>query len=121
MLFTIKEVKWVSPLDSTTNRTLRQRLCRGPWRDDLNKSVVVWVPDVLSATVLNPTALLDYAGRYCWTAARRRTAARAARAARCGLAARTLSAGRRRAATGRSCSGCCVSTALGGHVHRREQ
>jgi hypothetical protein len=63
---------------------------------------VVWVPDVLSGTVLNPTALLDYAARYCWTAARRGTRTAAAR---CGLATRTLSAGRRRAATGRSCSG----------------
>jgi hypothetical protein len=32
-----------------------------------------------------------------------------------------LSAGRRRAATGRSCGSGVASTALGGHVHRREQ
>ena len=92
--------------------------------DCLDPPHLVRIPNVVnrpSGTVLNPTALLDYAGRYCWTAACRGTAARAARAARCGLAARTLSAGRRRAATGRSCGGGRVSTALGGHVHRREQ
>ena len=89
--------------------------------DCLNPPHLVRVPNVVnrpSGTVFNRTALRDYAARYCWTAARRRTRTAAAR---CGLAARTLSAGRRRAATGRSCSGGCASIALGGHVHRREQ
>jgi hypothetical protein len=101
MLITINDVEWVSPLDSTTAHYVSgSKTVLG--NDCLDPPHLVRIPNVVNrpcGTVLNPTALLDYAARYCWTAARRGTATRAAR---CGLAARTLSAGRRRAATGRS-------------------